>query len=70
MERITVQSTNIISIGYESDSSTLEIEFRGGGIYQYFGVPQSAYDDFINAGSKGKFFAQNIKNVYPCSKVC
>ena len=67
MERTTVQSSNIISIGYDPNSSTLEIEFKNG-IYQYFGVPQNVFDDLINAGSKGTYFSQNIKNTYPCSK--
>jgi hypothetical protein len=68
MERITVQSSNIISIGYDSTSSTLEVEFTSSGVYQYFGVPENVYQDLMNASSKGKYFAQNIKNVYPCGK--
>jgi len=68
MERTAIQSSNIISVGYEPESSTLEIEFKNG-IYQYFGVPQNAFEDLVNAGSKGTYFSQSIKNVYPCSKV-
>ena len=67
MERTAVQSSNIISIGYDSNSSTLELEFKNG-IYQYFGVPQNIFDDLMNAGSKGSYFLQNIKNTYPCTK--
>lgn len=39
MDRETVQSSNIASVGYDLSSSTLEIEFKSGGIYQYSGVP-------------------------------
>ena len=36
MIRQPVSSSNIRSIGYDSMSSTLEIEFHSGGVYQYF----------------------------------
>ncbi|MGA2220565.1 MAG: KTSC domain-containing protein [Verrucomicrobiia bacterium] len=69
MERIPVQSSNIASVGYDADGQTLEVEFLHGGVYQYFGVPQAAFDDFMNAPSKGSYFQQNIRNAYSCSKV-
>ena len=65
MERIAVSSSNISSVGYDANSSTLEIEFHSGGVYQYEGVPQSEYDVFIAADSKGKYFNANIKDRYP-----
>jgi hypothetical protein len=44
--------------------STLEIEFKKGGTYQYFEVPESLFSQMQAAGSKGQFFAQNIKGIY------
>ena len=64
MKRIQVTSSNIASIGFDEESSTLEIEFLDGAVYQYFGVPLTAYDGLIYAGSKGKYFAQHIKGYY------
>jgi len=70
MDRIPVQSRNLASVGYDSSTSTLEIEFNSGGIYQYYGVPQEIYEGLMNAGSKGTYFHQNIKMAgYPYSKV-
>ncbi len=69
MERIPVQSSNIASIGYDENTSTLEIEFLNNSIYQYFDVPQHIYRGLIQADSKGQFLAQNIKGVYRYSKV-
>lgn len=70
MNREPVQSTNLASVGYELESSTLEIEFHSGGIYQYFQVPSEIYEGIMNAGSKGKFFDLYIKKAgYPCTKV-
>ena len=69
MERKHVDSSNIESIGYDSESQTLEIEFLKGSIYQYFDVPQNVYEEMMVADSQGKYLAQNIKGVYRFSKV-
>ena len=69
MERTSVLSTNIASIGFDKDSATLEIEFLNGSVYQYFDVPMSVYSELMNAGSHGRYLAQNIKGVYRYSKV-
>lgn len=61
MERQHVASTNIASIGYDSLSMILEIEFLNGSIYQYYDVPQYLYEGLMNANSHGKFFDANIK---------
>lgn len=61
MQRHSVSSSNISSIGYEN--GILEIEFHGNRIYQY-NVPQSVYDGLMSASSHGKYFAEHIKNFY------
>lgn len=69
MERYSVSSSNISSIGYELNSGTLEIEFTNGSIYQYYGVPENIYDSLMRESSKGKFFNIYIKNAFPYSRV-
>ncbi len=69
MNRNHVESSNIESIGYDSKSQTLEIEFLNGSIYQYFDVPQQIYDGLTNTDSHGKYLAANIKGYYRYSKV-
>lgn len=64
MKRTPVESSNISSIGYDEDSSTVEIEFHNGTIYQYFDVPASVYKGIMEAGSKGQYFAQHVKGYY------
>ena len=61
MERQSVSSSNIASIGYAESSNILEVEFNHGGTYQYFDVPQHEYQALMNADSKGKYFDANIK---------
>ena len=69
MTRIPVISSNISSIGYDEDTSTLEIEFHSGAIYQYFDVPPNVYQGIIEASSIGQYFAQYIKGYYRYVKI-
>jgi hypothetical protein len=63
--RIEVNSTYLRSVGYDSSSQILEIEFQHGEVYQYIDVPPTAYAGLMNAPSHGKYFNANIKEVYP-----
>lgn len=69
MERTSVVSSNIASIGYSEGDQILEVEFLKGGVYQYTGVPRHVYESFMGAGSKGEFFAANIKKNFSFYKV-
>lgn len=69
MERKPVDSSNISSIGYDDDSSTLEVEFHSGAVYQYFDVHLNIYDGLMESASKGQYFAQHIKGYYRYVKV-
>lgn len=69
MNRQSVDSTDIKSVGYDPATKILEIEFHSGGIYQYLDVPDMIYSDLMNADSKGKYFHRYVKNVYNHRKV-
>lgn len=60
-----VDSSTMNAIGYEADPLELTIAFKNGSIYVYSGVSQEVFDQFLGSDSKGQFFNQNIKNVYP-----
>lgn len=64
MNRVSVSSSNIASVGYEQSSQTLEVEFNSGAIYEYYEVPEFVYQELISASSVGRYFAQQIKNTY------
>lgn len=69
MQRTPVTSSNLISIGYDSKTLTLEIEFKGGAIYQYTGVTPDVHQQLMSAESHGKFFHANIRDAYPYTRV-
>lgn len=69
MNRTSVSSSSIRSIGYDGASQTLEVEFKSRGIYQYSPAPKSLFERFMAAPSKGKFFDQNIREKFKTVKV-
>ncbi len=69
MNRLSVKSSNLASIGYDAENEILELEFKHGGIYQYFDVSESVYEELMNADSHGKYFSANIKNDYEYQKM-
>ncbi|MEM8801728.1 MAG: KTSC domain-containing protein [Pseudomonadota bacterium] len=45
-------------------AGTLSIWFTASGRYDYYGVPESVYSQFLSAGSKGGFFNDHIRDRY------
>ena len=64
MERQPVTSSNIRSIGYDASTSTLEVEFRSGEVYQYFGMPASVHLELMQAASHGSYLQRHIRGTY------
>ena len=69
MDRIKVNSSNIKSIGFDSDNFILEIEFKNGTVGQYKKVIPQIHNALINAPSIGSYFHNYIKNSYEYKKV-
>jgi hypothetical protein len=65
----SLSSRDIALIGYDSESETLEVVFRAGGVYRYRQVPENLYQGLMTASSHGTFFQQKIKNQYSYVKV-
>ena len=69
MKRINIISSSIKSIGYDSQSCILEIEFSRGAIYQYKDIPSFHVIRLLFAESVGKYFDINIKKNYEYEKI-
>lgn len=69
MEKTSVTSSNVASVGYDENSATLEIEFKNGATYQYFDVPENVFTELRDADSVGGYLAARIKGTYRYSKV-
>lgn len=69
MQRKDISSSMIRSIGYEFETSILEIEFNTGAVWQYYDFPESCWYDFDNSESQGKYFHACIKGQFREGKV-
>lgn len=69
MERTNIESSMLNSIGFDQDTSTLELEFKNGVVWQYYDFPESLWYEFEAAESQGKFFHAEIKGQYSEAQV-
>lgn len=59
----------MVSVGYDPESQTLEIEFPAGRTYQYFEVPPSVHQWLMRASGKGGFFNRMIDGKFEFRRV-
>lgn len=59
--RHLVQSYNLMSVGYDPDTETLEAELVSGSVYHYARVKVKQYVALLNAPNIGHYFETNIK---------
>ena len=69
MNRTPVTSSNVVSVGYDQNTLTLEVEFHSGSVYQYFDVPETVYQEFLAADSHGRYLNRNIRNSYRYAQI-
>jgi hypothetical protein len=61
MERLSVKSRILRSVGYDDSAKILEIEFYTGLVYQYSGVPLKVYTDLMHSDEIGKYFSEKVR---------
>lgn len=64
MKRTPFDSSALDRVGYDATRQILEIEFKGGHVYQYLDVPASTYAALLKAESKGNFVNEQIKGAF------
>jgi hypothetical protein len=69
VERLSVKSRILRSVGYNDSTKILEIEFQTGLLYQYSGVPPKVYADLIHSGEIGKYFSEKVRPKFPAKQV-
>lgn len=62
-KHVKVESSNIHSVGYDTQAHTLEVVFKSSidTVYCYENVSAVTFAKLLNAESHGKFFTKNIK---------
>ncbi len=57
-------SSRLVGYGYEPRQELLALKFRDGSVWLYAGVPESVFEGFLLADSRGSFFERVIRPGY------
>lgn len=66
---VQIQSSNLKSAKYDTESKELTITFNNGSIYIYSDIPWEIFTKMRLSDSQGKFFSVNIAKKYKYKKV-
>lgn len=72
--RTPVESSTVVSIGYDEERKILEVELprtetEKRRIYQYFDVPKKVHRQLMDAESKGRYFDKHVRYRYKYREV-
>jgi hypothetical protein len=69
MERTPVSSSALVSVGYDARTLELELEFRGGRVYRYRGVPSDVHQFLLRTPDQGSYVNRVIARAFAYSEV-
>lgn len=69
MTRLPLKSSNLKSVGYDSRTGTLEVEFHSGAVHQYHGVTADHHTKLLGAPSPGAYLSTHIKAQHRSTRV-
>lgn len=69
MQRTPVDSSDLVSVGYDPLTRILEVEFKENRVYQYLDVPKDIYEGLLRAESYGRYFHTYIIAYYRYRRV-
>jgi len=61
MRRRPVESSALLSVGYDERTRVLEVEFISGEVYRYYDVSPFEAAALLRADSKGRYVNEQIK---------
>jgi len=69
VEWVPLESSVFTAVAYRAGAEQLYLRFHEGHVYCYFACPRSVYKALLAAESKGRYFAQHIRNGFHCERV-
>jgi hypothetical protein len=69
VEWVPLESSVFTAVAYRAGTQQLYLRFHEGNVYCYFVCPRSVYKGLLTAESKGRYFAQHIRNGFRCERV-
>jgi hypothetical protein len=68
VEMTTVESSNILSIGYSEKTARVFVRFDGGRLYFYDPCPPVVWLGLLHSQSKGRYLHSQIIPFFRCTK--
>lgn len=59
-----VNSSNLSAVRYDDENGTLQIRFKTGAVYEWYGVQQDQATGITSSDSPGKYLNANIHGIY------
>jgi hypothetical protein len=59
----------VVAAGYDAEKKILGVQFASGTVWHYGSVPYDVAAGLFDAPSKGRFYAQHIKQHYPGARM-
>ncbi len=69
MNMTDVDSSMILSVGYDAGKKTMRVLFASGKTYEYRSVPAAVHKGLMDSASKGSYMNGCVIDCYPTSQV-
>src|SRR5579871_1654298 len=69
VEWVPLESSVFTAVAYRAGARQLYLQFQERDVYRYFACPRSVYKALLAAESKGRYFAQHIRNEFHCERI-
>jgi hypothetical protein len=69
MLMVSVQSSQLQSIGYDSETRQAHVLFKNGALYEYDAVEEDVVNGIISASSPGQAFLNSLKFGYEYRRI-
>jgi len=69
MRVATVESTTLVTVGYDESLKCLRRQLCSRAVYLYIGVPAVVYEALLDAPSKGRYFNGTIRGRHPYRQI-
>ncbi|MGH9633123.1 MAG: KTSC domain-containing protein [Bryobacteraceae bacterium] len=67
--RVPIDSRILAAAEYNESRHQMQLDFRDGLRYEYFGAPPQTFRDLLGAPSHGSFFNRHIRGRFPYVKI-
>jgi hypothetical protein len=65
MEWMAIESSALSACAYDPRERALYLRFASGEVYRYRFFMRGQYQEFLGAESKGRYFAEHIRDRFP-----